>query len=128
MTQFAVATVKQAKYLMGVHALSDVVTSASMGDSPYLAKGWTESTPRGVRLTDTGRLAMRLRFALGPDRSLTRAGAKGLLKGGATRATRLRLMQDGLWHRSYMLGVPDAWLTEDGLKVREILRKYRAEL
>ncbi len=66
MTEFAVATWKQAEYLRHADDLGDV--GIQTADFAYIERGWIEhkSTGRGVQLTDVGKLAMYLRFALGP--------------------------------------------------------------
>ncbi len=150
MTQFAVATEKQAQDLKhvdsggpdGLRSPMDLKLNKHRGwgsaeSSMVLAlvgKEWISYVARsphrgnsGYALTAAGRLALELREALGSDRDLTVAGAKALVHRAPTRATKIRLMDDGLWRREYMLGRGHelAWLTEDGLRVREILLKHR---
>jgi hypothetical protein len=129
-TPFAVATQAQAEQLLLVKEgrWPDVETwSRAWG--ACRAYGWVEGELHEVRLTEAGHLAGTLREILGPDRGLTRAGAKALMKGAPTRATKIRLMDDGLWKRQYVLGSGlDSRLTEDGHRVRELLLKYDADL
>jgi len=149
MTQFAVATERQAQDLKhvdsggsdGLRSPMDLRLNRHRGwggaeSSMVLAlvgKEWISYVARsphrensGYALTPAGRLALELREALGPDRSLTKAGAKALVMGAPTRATKIRLMDDGLWKRGYVMASSRyAWLTEDGLRVREILMKHR---
>jgi hypothetical protein len=152
MTEFVVATLKQRDDLKhvevgnadGLRSPMDLKLSKHRGwanaeTNAVLAlaeKGWIEYVAQsphrdnsGYILTDAGKLALELREALGPDRGLTKAGARALVHDGPTRATKIRLMDDGLWKRSYTRNnEPLAWLTEDGRRVREILLKYRAEV
>lgn len=134
MTEFAVATVKQARGLRGIkegHGLG-WFASPSVEETTFRDGLWERVGDFGspsAALTEAGKLALELRQALGPDRGLTKAGARALVHDGPTRATKIRLMDDGLWKRAYTRNnEPLAWLTEDGRRVREILLKYRAEV
>src|ERR1041384_7215175 len=130
MTQFAVASEFEVRTMRRLHVREyDLITQERATRTRLLSKGWLYQPVEGGRLQETaaGWLALELREALGPDRSLAKAGAKALVKGAPTRATKIRLMDDGLWKREYMLGRGHelAWLTEAGLRVREILMKNR---
>ena len=70
---------------------------------------------------------MQLRQILGPDRNLTKAGARAILRDNGTRATRVKLMEDGLRKRSFRMGMESS-LTEDGERIREVLIKYNVEV
>lgn len=121
--------------LRGPYDLQAIAPEKRTSRGEALLRAWTKGLIRWTHLddgtsawlpTDEGYLALELREALGPDRSLTKAGAKALVMGAPTRATKIRLMDDGLWKRTYALdNVPLSWLTEDGLRVREILMKHR---
>lgn len=154
MTEFAVATVKQAVDLkrvngdgfMGMRSPGDLKAIGARSEVVemlinFAGRGWVKFERHPERLlhqqtqytlTDAGKLALELREALGPDRGLTRAGAKALMRGAPTRATKIRLMDDGLWEREHRLGAGRSYvseaLTEDGIRVRSILLKYRAEV
>jgi hypothetical protein len=152
-TPFVVATPKQGddlKYVEvgnadGLRSPMDLKLNRHRGWSnaessmilQLVERQWIEYTSQsphransGYVLTRAGELALKLREILGPDRGLTKAGAKALMKGAPTRATKIRLMDDGLWKRQYMLGAGHelAWLTEDGHRVRELLLKYDVDL
>ena len=134
MTEFAVATVRQAQALRQIRNEETGASKRIMRpvENPSLHTTYAQLVSNGYAesgvVTPMGRLALELREALGPDRGLTKAGAKALMKGAPTRATKLRLMEDGLWKHTYLLGVAYAWLTEDGRRIREILIKHRAEV
>lgn len=148
-TPFAVATVKQAKDLKridqdGCMGLRNPQALGVLGARSETAKmlinfagrRWIEFKRHSERvlhqqtqyhLTDAGRLALELREILGPDRGLTKAGAKAILKDNGTRATRIKLQQDGLRKSSFIIG-RESTLTEDGERVRAILLKYKADV
>lgn len=85
-------------------------------------KGWIEYVEGEYRLTDAGRVAFELAEALGPNRELTKAGARALLgQIVPDRRTREKLARNGL------MTMCDE-LTEDGVRVVHVLRKYRVEL
>lgn len=148
-TPFAVATAKQAKDLKqveqnGCMGYRDPQALRVFGARSETAKmlinfagrGWIEFRRHPERvlhqqtqyyLTDAGKLALELREVVGPDRGLTRAGAKAILKDNGTRATRIKLQQDGLRKSSFIIG-RESTLTEDGERVRAILVKYKADV
>lgn len=144
-TPFAVATVKQAKGLkqvdqngcMGFRSPQELDAFGARSEIGqmlinFAERGWVKFRRHPERvlhqqtqyhLTDAGKLALELREVLGPDRGLTRAGAKALVRGTPTRATKTRLMEDGLVRRDAFFQ-----LTEDGERVRAILLKYKADV
>lgn len=125
-TPFAVATVKQAKDLKFVRLIG---LSSAFGAryAPMVERGWYQDVNGRSILTDAGKLALELREVLGPDRGLTKAGAKAILKDNGTRATRIKLQQDGLRKSSFIIG-RESTLTEDGERIRAVLLKYKADV
>lgn len=126
MTQFAVATTRQAKYLREVKDIGSVGTLRK--DKHYLSsKGWVErhAQGRGVQLTPAGHVALELAVAMEGEK-LTPAMARALkdryLMGiwrAPHSATFRRLADAGLQR--------DGDLTDRGERVSLILRKYHVE-
>ena len=123
-TPFAVATWNQ---MNDLKLISQGYWALIGSIHPAVQKGWA-TTDRPSRLTRAGELAMKLRIVLGPDRTLTKAGAKAILRDNGTRDTRTKLMNDGLRKRSYRLGGVESPLTEDGERVRALLAEYGVDL
>lgn len=144
-TPFAVATVNQARDLKRVdqdgcmgyrdpQALKVYGAKSETGKMliNFAERGWVEFKRHPERvlhqqtqyhLTTAGRVALELREILGPDRGLSVAGAKAILRDNGTRATRVRLQQDGLRKSSFIIG-QESTLTEDGERIRAVLQKY----
>lgn len=120
-TPFAVATPKQAQDL--THFFNDR-PGLVVQPRRYWENGWIASD---MSLTDAGMVAMKLRQILGPDRNLTKAGARAILRENGTHATRVRLMEDGLRRRSFRMGA-ESPLTEDGQRIVQVLIKYNVEV
>lgn len=95
----------------------------------FSGRGWIEFRHHPERvshqrtqyhLTDAGRVALELREILGPDRSLTKAQARGLTRQDSGRVYRSLLALE-------LIDPGDA-LTEDGQKIQSVLIKYKVEL